>query len=316
MGQLPIYTLYYANPLPVNPAFTGSMHKLRAGVGFRAQWTNFVAPLTAYSVYGDNFFAGINSGIGFSAYTDAAGNTNYRTTQYALYYSYTTKLQDYVYLKAGAQISVTQTGFESGNLTFNDQLTYTGSTGTGTSETLPMGSKKIYPNVTGGILLTAHSFWVGASGYNLLTPKSGYTDQSKLPIGFGVQAGAKIQINENTVGRKIEKRERFVMPNAMMTVIGPSKLLYVGTEVVYDPFCFGAMVRGDFFSAAEGSSNIRSLALTFGIRTGYVQSNYVYEIPLSSKASLLGPSHEISVRTALKMWQRASRKPPKRLDLF
>jgi type IX secretion system PorP/SprF family membrane protein len=317
LAQLPIYTLYYTNPLPINPAFTGSAHKLRAGVGFRTQWTNYVSPVNAYSFYADNFFAKINSGIGVSVYTDATGNTNFRTTQVALSYSYTAKLQDNIYLKAGTQASLTQTGFSGGSLTFNDQVTSTGYTNSGTAETLPLGSKKLYPNVSAGLLLTANSFWVGASGYNLLMPRAGYTDQSKLPIGFGLQVGTKIQFDGNTVARRIEKKERFIMPNAMLTVIGTSKLLYLGTEVVYDPFCFGAMLRGNFFSKADGISNIASLAITFGIRTGgYLQSNYVYEIPLSSKASLLGPTHEISIRTTLKMWQRPSRRPVKRLDLF
>lgn len=314
-AQLPIYTLYYTNPLPINPAFTGSAHKFRAGVNYRTQWSNFNSTTTGYSVYADHYFAPIKSGIGLSVYSDLVGNSNFRSTQLALYYSFAAKLKDNAFLKAGAQVSLTQTGFDNGSLTFNDQLSATGSTGNATGETLPIGSKKLYPNISAGLLFTERFFWIGVSGYNLLMPQAGYTEQSKLPIGFGLQGGFKIQFEHNTVARKIEKKQRFIMPHAMLSMVGPSKQMYVGTEVVYEPFSLGAQVRSNFFSKADGTSNVTGLALSIGIRTGYVQSNYTYEIPLS-KSSLLGTSHEISLRTTLKLWERPTRRPIERLDLF
>lgn len=315
-GQLPAYTLYYTNPLAINPAFAGSAYKLRGGINFRTQYTNFTSSLLAYSLFADNYFDQINSGAGLSVYTDNLGAYNFRTTQVAGYYSYNAKLADALYFKAGAQISWTQNGYEAGDLTFNDQITFAGPTGTPTAETLPIGSKRSYVNATLGVLLTARQFWIGASGYNLLKPRAGYTNESKLPIGFGVQTGIKLWFAENTVGRKIEKKERFVMPTAMVSLVGVSKQLHLGTEVVYDPFTFGAMIRGNFFSSAQGTSNMKSFAVTVGIRTGFIQSNYVYEIPFGKNASLVGPSHELSLRALLKMWQRPTRRKIERLELF
>lgn len=313
---MPAYTLYYTNPLPINPAFAGSAHKLRGGVNFRTQYTNFSSSLNAYSFFADNYFAQINSGAGISVYTDNLGGSNFRTTQVGGYYAYNAKLADEIYLKAGAQISWTQNGYNAGDLTFNDQITFAGHTGSATAETLPIGTKRNYVNASLGLLMMARQFWLGATGYNLLTPKAGYTNDSKLPIGFGIQTGIKLWFEDNTVSRKIQKKERFVMPTAMLSMVGVSKQLYLGTEVVYDPFTFGGMIRGNFFSSAEGTSNIKSVALTVGIRTGYVQSNYAYEIPFGKNASLVGPSHEISIRALLKMWERPTRRKIERLELF
>lgn len=312
-GQQPIYTLYYANPLPVNPALAGSAHQLRAGVNFRNQWTNFVSPITAYSVFADNYFGTIKSGIGFSVYTDLAGAVNYRSTNISLYYAYIAQLADNVHLKAGIQPALGMNGLDQGQLVYNDQLSVAGHTGSATAESFA-SSKTTYFNLHSGVVLTARQCWIGVTGHNLLTPKSGYTDASKLPIGFGVQAGMKIEFLANQITRK-EKKERFLMPHVYFASTEVGKQLFLGTELVYEPFSIGGTLRGNFFSKPAGTTNVTSFALAIGFRKKNVHSNYSYEIPLS-KTSVLGPSHEISIRTLFKVWQRPTRRKIERLDLF
>jgi type IX secretion system PorP/SprF family membrane protein len=315
LGQLPAYTLYYTNPLPINPAFTGSAHKFRAGINFRNQWTEFISPVTAYSLYADNYFGQINSSIGISVYSDVTGFANYRTTQIAAYYAFSAKLSDNVYLKSGVQPSYNIAGSDQGSLVFNDQLTASGTTGTATAETLPLGTKVQYANLGAGVLLTAGSVYVGASGYNLLMPRTGYSTNSKLPIGFGIQAGGKFDFMADQISRK-EKKERFLMPHLAFVSVGNSNMLFAGTELAYAPFSIGGLLKGNFFSKADGISNMASFAVSVGFRKKEVQANYAYEFPITNKAKIIGPSHEISVRTTLKIWQKPSRRKIERLDLF
>jgi type IX secretion system PorP/SprF family membrane protein len=314
-AQQPLYTLYYTNPLPVNPAFTGSSHKFRSGINFRNQWSSFSSSLTAYSVYVDNYFTSINSGIGLNIYTDQAGNANYRTTLISASYAYNTRISNNVFLKAGIQPTLGFAGLDAGSLTYNDQLTATGSTGQASAEASSMGNNHTYINLNSGLLLTAQNFWLGISGYNLNSPKVGISDASKLPIGFGVQTGYKLEFLANQISRK-EKKERFLMPHIFFSTIGASKQLYVGTEIVYEPFTAGITLRGNYFSQIATVGNSNSMAISIGFRKKNVQSNYCYDIPLSSKTSILGPSHEISIRTLFKLWQKPSRRKTERLDLF
>ena len=314
VAQQPLYTQYYTNPLPVNPAFTGSSHQFRAGINFRNQWSNFDDPITAYSIYADNYFANINSGIGFLAYSDQAGSLNYRSTRISGYYSYNAKLATKTYLKAGLEPTIGIQSLNQNSLLFNDQLSVDGQTSNVTSENL-QGVQKTYINLNSGLLLTANNFWLGASGYNFLMPQISVSQQSKLPIGFGLQSGIKIDFLSNVISRR-EKKQRFLMPNVFFSSIGNSKQLFVGTELGYEPFSLGLMFRGNYFSKVSGAPNTTSVAISIGFRKKNVQANYTYDLPVSNKTTLLGPSHEIGIRTFFKIWQRPSRRPIDRLDLF
>ena len=141
------------------------------------------------------------------------------------------------------------------------------------------------------------------------------SNDSKLPIGFGIQTGVKIEFLADQISRK-EKKERFLMPHLYFANIGPSKQLFLGTEMVYEPFSFGITVRGNYFSQVSGTQNTSSVAFSIGFRKKNVQSNYAYDLPISSKTSLLGPSHEVSIRTLFKFWEKPTRRKMRRLDLF
>jgi type IX secretion system PorP/SprF family membrane protein len=314
-GQLPVYSLYHTNPLPVNPALAGSAHQLRSGLNFRNQWSNYSNPIIGYSAFIDHFIAPIRSGVGASVYSDISGYHNFRSTQIALYYSHTVKLTKKTFLKVGLQPAFGMVGYSGHDLLFNDQLSSTGNTGNATTETLPLGNNTSYFNLNSGLLLTTKPFWLGVSGYNLLNPKAGITNESKLPIGFGIQTGIKIDFIANQISRK-EKQERFLMPHLYFSNIGSSQQLYVGTNLVYEPFCVGIVVRGSFFSKVNGVQNVATTAFNIGFRNKNVHFNYAYDLPISDKSKILGPSHELSIQTLFKVGRKPSRRPYERLDLF
>ena len=119
----------------------------------------------------------------------------------------------------------------------------------------------------------------------------------------------------NVVSRR-EKKERFIMPNLAFSSIGFSKIIYLGTELAFEPFSLGIMLKGNYFSKVSEATNTSNVALSLGFRKKNVQANYTYDIPISNKTGLLGPSHEIGIRTLFKFWQKPTRRPVERLDLF
>jgi len=58
------YSQYYANPIYLNPAMTGSSGMTRFGVNFRNQWPGLDQTFLAYTAFADHFEERLNSGFG------------------------------------------------------------------------------------------------------------------------------------------------------------------------------------------------------------------------------------------------------------
>src|SRR6201990_763912 len=72
-AQDPQFSQFYAAPLYLNPAFTGSTNQTRVGLNYRNQWPSIDANFTTMSVYADHFMEDINSGIGLIINRDVEG---------------------------------------------------------------------------------------------------------------------------------------------------------------------------------------------------------------------------------------------------
>ena len=73
-AQDPVYTQFYAAPLQLNPAFTGTTYAPRFGLIYRNQLPSFAG--NAYETYSasyDQFVPDLNSGFGFFVASDDQG---------------------------------------------------------------------------------------------------------------------------------------------------------------------------------------------------------------------------------------------------
>ena len=69
------YSQFYANPLYLNPAFTGTSPNPRVSVNYRNQWPSLGNTFVNYSISFDQFLKTLNGGLGFqiSNNTEADG---------------------------------------------------------------------------------------------------------------------------------------------------------------------------------------------------------------------------------------------------
>ena len=58
------YSQFYAAPLYLNPALTGSTQLTRIGINYRNQWPGLDQSFNSYSAYIDHYMFDYNSGIG------------------------------------------------------------------------------------------------------------------------------------------------------------------------------------------------------------------------------------------------------------
>ena len=127
-AQDPQYSQFYAAPLYLNPAFTGSAMAPRVNFNHRNQWPSLSANFVTSSLSADMYIDKIRSGVGILMTTDRQF-TNLTTTDIGAIYSYHLKLSDNLTAKLGVQGSYVTRGINFADYTFGDQISSYLSTG-------------------------------------------------------------------------------------------------------------------------------------------------------------------------------------------
>ncbi|HHB79604.1 MAG TPA: type IX secretion system membrane protein PorP/SprF [Saprospiraceae bacterium] len=180
------FTQFYASPLTLNPALTGSSNgKYRAGLIYRSQWKGVLDnPFKTYAGSIDLKFRVLPKnpnkdyvGAGILFYSDKVAGIDFSNTQMALSGAYHKSLdpRDRQYLSVGIQLGLTQRNVNISKLTFQDQ--YNGLNGytLASSEELPENNFG-YPDLSVGINYTSaigknSRYFVGGALHHALSPK-------------------------------------------------------------------------------------------------------------------------------------------------
>ena len=80
-AQDPEFSQYYAAPLYLNPAFTGTTIDHRFMANYRNQWPNVARGYESYAFSYDYNMDYYNSGVGFMAVVDKAGTAGMKSSQ-------------------------------------------------------------------------------------------------------------------------------------------------------------------------------------------------------------------------------------------
>src|SRR5690349_3974127 len=105
-AQDPEFSQYYAAPLYLNPAFSGTSVDHRFIANYRNQWPNISQAFETYAFSYDYNLDQYNSGLGFMLMTDRAGSANLKSTQFNFQYAYKVKLSDKMILSSGLNFGV------------------------------------------------------------------------------------------------------------------------------------------------------------------------------------------------------------------
>lgn len=238
------FTQFYASPLTLNPALTGSSNgKYRAGIIYRSQWDGVLEnPFKTYAGSIDLKFRVFPKnpnkdyvGAGILFYSDKVGGIDFSTTQMALSGSYHKSLdpRDRQYISAGIQLGLTQRNVNISKLTFKDQ--YNGLNGytEKSSEVLPENNFG-YPDISLGVNYTSaigknSQYFIGGALHHALAPtitfyRSGdVIGTSRLYRKYSGQFSADLYLGNDVS----------VLPRFLFALQGPHMEINAGSNIKF-----------------------------------------------------------------------------------
>jgi len=164
IGQDSQFSQFYANPLYLNPALTGSHSgTYRVMTNYRDQWSGpLERPFSTIAIGGDVKYHLKNAGsysagsdivaVGLQFLSDRVGLLDYNTTQLSLFGAFHKLLekQSNQYLSVGLQFGIAQRGINYNNLDFQDEFDGVNQFNLPTQEILPANSQ-VAPDVSVGL---------------------------------------------------------------------------------------------------------------------------------------------------------------------
>lgn len=291
VAQDPQYSQFYANPMYLNPAFTGNTEGNRMVMNFRNQWPGVLGAFISYSGSYDANLRDLNSGVGlrFSYDRARAGGLRYMETTGS--YSYTIRINRTLAIRPAMSLGYVIRDIDWSRLRFGDQLI----TGAGTSySTGRIDDRVTYMDVSSGALIYGKQFWAGYSAMHVNEPNNSLIGvENQLPMRHSVHAGYNFVLKRN------RKKEML----SSITVAANYK-----AQRHWDQFDFGAyflyrpLVVGVWYRGLPGLKDNESTALNHdafvflaGIDMNGWKFAYSYDMTVSRLWLNTGGAHEISL---------------------
>ena len=210
-AQDPHFSQFFASPLTLNPAFTGKFDgQFRLAANHRDQWPSIPKAYVTtsasidFSILKNKIPQGDVFGIGFSGLSDQSADAALKLNYGSVSMSYHKALDEdgYNTIGAGFQATYSSAILDMTKLTFEDQLTQNGFTGT-TAETLNNGKNQNYFDMNAGILYSGstdgiNNYYVGSSIYHINKPSLSFIDKTwNLSSRLTVHGGGSFPVGNN-----------------------------------------------------------------------------------------------------------------------
>jgi len=287
-GQDPGFSQFFANPLYVNPAFTGTTELPRLALNYRNQWPQKGATYQTYSVSYDRLSAKLNSGIGFQMYRDHELNNVVNTSSASFLYSYHVQLADRSFMTLGLQVGVVLKQFDAGRLYFPSNIDQLSGETSGVIPVNFTDEKKVFPDFAFGALGQHNEVFWGASIHHLTQPDESVTEgdqKGKIP--------AKVTLHAGTQTRKFHhgllSRGFTFSPNIIYQQQGSFKQVNLGIYWIDKSFLFGGWFRNNIDVRPD------AVILLAGFAREKFRFGYSFDLTLSRLSNYSYGSHEISL---------------------
>ncbi len=288
-AQDPIFSQFYAMPLQLNPGFAGSARAPRAGVAYRNQWTGFDNAYRTYAAFYEQSFERLNSGLGFYAEGDNAGNGIFKTSKFSTTYAYRLQVNDDVALKLGVEAGIRQAKLDWLKLTFPDQIDPINGFAYNTEEITPDATNSTSLDISTGLLVLSEKFYVGFALNHLNTPNESLLLANDnlfrgLPIRYTLHGGTEWVVKAGNKTRP----SSFISPNFLFVSQGPYKQLNLGAYASIGSIYTGAWYRHTF-------RNADAVILLAGFREGIMKIGISYDLTVSGLAGRAGGTYELTL---------------------
>lgn len=303
-AQDPEFSQFFANPLYLNPAFSGTTELPRMVFNYRNQWPQKGATYLTYSFSFDQHLNNNNAGWGIQVIRDQELNNIVNTHSAIFSYSYHVQLGYESFMTLGLQGGMVLKQFNTGNLVFPsgiDQLK--GEISEWVSSLVP-DKKKIYPDFAVGAVGQHGEFFWSTAVHHLTTPNESIIagdQKGNIPVKTTLHCGARMK----RLHHGLLSRIFTISPNILYQQQGSFKQLNLGIYMIEKSFLFGGWyrnnidIRPDAVIAMAGLARERfQVGYSFDLTISKL-SNYSYGSHEFSLTLFLGPKKEIPVKNKL-----------------
>lgn len=295
-AQDPEFSQYYAAPLYLNPAFTGTTMDHRFIANYRNQWPNVARGYQTYAFSYDYNLYNYNSGVGFLATVDKAGTAGMKSTQFNFLYSYKWNISDKWVISSGLNFGYAFRNIAFNKLLFGDQLQFD-SQGTAPSDDpalFNLGNAH-YFDFKAGMLAYNKTFWLGFAASHINKPnRSLLNEEATIPIKTTFHGGIRIPLYWGPF-----KKERIsvLSPSFVYKTQGNFSQLDVGAYFLYDPIVIGLWYRGIPIKQNVIDNISQDAAVVIlGFQFDKVEVMYSYDFTVSELGPISGGTHEIALQ--------------------
>ena len=298
-AQDPEFSQFYANPLYLNPALTGSTVCPRVMGNYRNQWPGLGKAYSTYSFSYDQYFGVLHGGLGLLVMADRAGGGSLNTTTIGLSYAYMFRITEKLNASLSVRGSYYQRRIVWENFIFGDQIDpRSGEVIRPTNEKAPDYSSIIAPDFSAGMFLDYNGLVYGGVAVDHLTqPKNGfYADNtSRLNMKVTAHAGSVINLKQGYGGD--EEKEFSISPNILYQQQGSFHQLNLGAYLTFDPLVVGLWYRHNF-------ENADAVIILAGIHYKNLRVGYSYDLNVSRLFSVSGGAHKVSASWQFPCFER------------
>ncbi|PKP23187.1 MAG: hypothetical protein CVU05_00475 [Bacteroidetes bacterium HGW-Bacteroidetes-21] len=298
-AQDPEFSQFYANPLYLNPALTGTPKCPRANLNYRNQWPALGKTYVTYSASYDQYVRMLEGSIGVLLYQDVQGDGAINTTNISGMYSYTFQVNRNFFLNAAFQASYIQKKL-NWNFIFPDMIHPLYGPIYPTSEVLvPTDNTKGHFDFSTGIIGYNREYFFGIAVHHLTQPTESFRgiDDAVLPRKFTLHFGTNIPLK----GTGLKKGDLSLSPNLLFQQQQDFQQMNWGLYLNRKGIVLGTWFR----------QNLTFHYDSFIMLIGYVQDKmkfaYSYDLTTSQLRNQTLGAHEVSFSMIFPCKQRKNK---------
>lgn len=287
-GQDPGFSQFFANPLYLNPALSGTTELPRTVLNYRNQWPQKGSTFTTYAISFDQLSKKMNTGYGIQIYHDKELNNIINSSSAAFSYSYHLKINQFSFITMGLQAGIVLKQFNANNLIFPSGIDQLSGAISGTTLNQYSSENKTYPDFSVGVVGQHNEFFGGVSVHHLTQPDESIIEgdqKGKLPMKITVHGGAR----SRKFHHGLLSREFTFSPNIIYQQQGSFKQLNMGIYLIEKSFQFGAWYRNNLDIRPD------AIIALVGFAREKFQFGYSFDFTLSQLSNYSHGSHEVSL---------------------
>lgn len=261
------FSQFFANPMLVNPAMTALEDAGKASLAYRNQWSGAVDPYVTYQASYEQYFPGIQGGLGFNVMNDRQGGDRFNSFIFDAIYAYQLKVSHNLDINAGFQASLGNRNLRTDDLVLPGDLV-------GVEESGIAGYSRFYADFAFGFAAFYKWLYGGFAMHHPAVLYFNWVNDSneKLAPRYSAHLGALIPIFDKRFGQEVLK----LSPQFVYVQQDIYQQLNYGMEVIFQGVMAGLWLRQDFrFSYS-------TLIFSAGYSNSKFSLRYSYDVKLSA----------------------------------